>query len=101
MTIEEIKNKYAVLKGYNDYYHLLMSIFTYHGYKDGVDTVIYNENEVIKLIQYELKNEFIEKLNNFHNKEIAGSDLDHESYKIVSDKLIKFKNSIINTENIK
>ena len=56
---------------------------------------------IVKYAEPKLKNDFIDKLNNFHNKEIAGSDLDMESYKIVSYKLIKLKHSILNTENIK
>lgn len=99
MTIEEIKNNYAKEQG-RDSWKKLVESYTICG-EMLTSTFLKHENAVIKLIQDELKNDFIDKLNNFHNKEIAGSDLDMESYRIVSYKLIKLKHSILNTENIK
>ena len=99
MTIEEICNNYAVKQGYDNWFQLLTwRDFNSH---EKVQIFLEHENAVMQLIQDELKKNIIDKLNNFHNKEIAGSDLDMESYKIVSYKLIKLKHSILNTENIK
>ena len=98
MTIEEIKNNYAKKQGYSDWNELILDEIYSCSDTSGI---VHHENAVIQLIQDELKNDFIDKLNNFHNKEIAASDLDMESYKIVSYKLIKLKHSILNTENIK
>ena len=107
MTIEEIRNNYAVKQGYDNWFQLLTwRDFDSH---EKVQIFLKHENAVIQLIQDELKKNIIEEVNLIDLStlevldefKIESGDEYFFSNKTDAPKIVVNKESILNTENIK